>query len=127
MTGASDFTEAEMLDNYLAATAPTTPSTVYVGLHTTSVGDDDSGTECSGNGYARVAAAFTRTLNVASNSGLISFPQATGTWGTVTHFGIYDQLTGGNLLFWGTLDNSKLISVDDVPKYQAGELTVTID
>jgi hypothetical protein len=40
-----------------------------------------------------------------SNGSVISFPQATANWGTVVAFGLYDAVTGGNLLVWDYLGN----------------------
>jgi hypothetical protein len=45
----------------------------------------------------------------ATNAASITFPQATGTWGTVTSFGLYDASTSGNLLAWDYLGNFKWI------------------
>ena len=58
MSAASDYLENKVLDHTLATTAYTAPSAVYVGLYTSSPGDDDSGTEVSGGSYARQAGSF---------------------------------------------------------------------
>jgi hypothetical protein len=51
----------------------------------------------------------------------------TANWGTVTHFGIFDALTAGNLLFWAALTASKVVnSGDAAPKFLAGALTITL-
>ena len=33
---------------------------------------------------------------VASNTAILTYPAATASWGTITHFGIWDALTSGN-------------------------------
>lgn len=38
-----------------------------------------------------------------SNGSTVTFPQATGSWGTVIAFGLYDAATVGNLLAWDFL------------------------
>ena len=49
----------------------------------------------------------TAPANVTNNA-TITFPQATGTgWGTVTSWGLYDALTGGNFVVWDYLGNYK--------------------
>jgi hypothetical protein len=62
-----------------------------------------------------------------SNGAAITFPQATASWGTVTHFGILDAATSGNLLCWGALSASKTIDAGDTPSFAAGELDITLD
>ncbi|MGB2469903.1 MAG: phage tail fiber protein, partial [Flavobacteriales bacterium] len=42
--------------------------------------------------------------------------QATGAWGTITHFGIFDASSSGNLLYHGALTASKTIATGDVLK-----------
>ena len=51
---------------------------------------------------------------VSTNSGAVTFPTATGTGGTVTHIGILDASTSGNLLYYTPLDASKSIASGDV-------------
>jgi len=61
-----------------------------------------------------------------SNNGAITFPSPTASWGTVTHFGIFDAASSGNLLFHGALTASKTInSGDAAPSFQAAQLAVT--
>jgi hypothetical protein len=43
----------------------------------------------------------------------------------VTHFGIYDATSAGNLLFWGSLTISKTINQGDTVSFPAASLTVT--
>jgi hypothetical protein len=38
-----------------------------------------------------------------SNSGTLSFPASTASWGNIIAWGIYDAVTAGNLLFWDFL------------------------
>ena len=86
-----------------------------------------TGAEVSGGSYARKIASFGTPSNGASSTDAdIQFDQATGNWGTITHFGIYDSLSGGNLLYHGALTVSKLIETGDVFKIASGNLTVTL-
>lgn len=122
----SDFLEQKVLDHVLRNTPYTSPATVYVGLHTTVVGDDDSGTEVSGNGYARQSASFDRTDNTATNNAQVTFPTATGgSWGTIVAFGLYDAATNGNLLYHGLVTPNKQILEGDAAVYQPGQLSFT--
>lgn len=127
MAAMSNYLEDALINATLRNTAYSSPSTVYVGLFTSDPTDAGTGTEVSGNAYARQAATFGAPSNGASTiSSAIEFPQATGSWGTVTHFGIYDALTSGNLLYHGQLTASKAIDTGDVFKFAASALTVTL-
>ena len=127
MSAMSDFLESKILDHVLSTTSYTMPTGVYVGLSTGSFGDDNSGTELSGNGYARQGdvafdAASGGVADITSN---IEFPAATGSWGTVGFFGLFDASSGGNLLIHGALTSAKAIGTGDILRISAGDLDVT--
>ena len=126
MAGTSDYLEAAVLDAVLRNTSYTSPSTVYLGLYTTAPGDDNSGTEVSGGSYARQSCAFSRTAGVGSNTSAVEWPTATGSWGTITHIGVLDASTSGNLLYHASLSSSKAITTGDIFRVPAGDLTVTM-
>jgi hypothetical protein len=107
--------------------AYTAPGTLYTGLYTAAPSDTGGGTELSGNGYARQATAFTVTGNTASNTSAEEWATATGSWGTITHVGVFDASTGGNLMAYGTLTASKTIATGDVFRIPAGDLDITLD
>lgn len=142
MSAMSDFLENKLIDQIFRGQAAPTTTTLYVGLFTAAPSDTGGGTEVSGNAYARASVASSLanwagtqsagstvassgTGGATSNNGAISFPTATGAWGTVTHFGIFDALSGGNLLFYGALTVSKTISQSDTVTFPAGSLGVT--
>lgn len=127
MSAMSNYLENALVNATLRNTSYTSPTTVYVGLFTTDPADDGSGTEVSGSAYARKSATFGAPSNGASSTSAdITFDQATGDWGTVTHFGIFDASTSGNLLYHGALTSSKTIETGDVFKIASGNLTVTL-
>ena len=122
----SDYLENEILDHILGTGAYTMPSAVYVGLSTGSFGDDNSGTELTGNNYARVAATFSAAASgTTSNSAAIEFAAATGSWGSVSHFGIFDASSAGNLLIHGAFTTAKTIESGDILKISTGDLDIT--
>lgn len=126
MSAMSDYLENEILDHILGTGAYTMPTTVYVGLSTGSFGDDNSGTELSGSGYARQSISFGAAASgTASNDAAVEFPAATGSWGTVSHFGIYDAASSGNLLIHGALTASKVIATGDILKIAIGDMDIT--
>jgi len=121
--------ETNVLTWAFTATSVTRPTAWYIALFTTDPAEDASGTEVSASGtaYARQSASFTVSGNTASNSAAIEFPTATATYGTVTHVGVYDALTGGNLIAYAALTTSKAIDTGDVLRLPLGELNVTLD
>jgi len=123
----TNYLETEILDHVFGGNAYTAPATLYIGLYTATPGEAGGGTELSGDAYARQSAAFTVTGNTASNSANIEFPAATGSWGTVTHAGIFDASTGGNLLAYATLTSSKVVETGDILRFSASQLDVTLD
>ena len=127
MSAFSNYLENKILLHVLSNTAYTSPTTVYLGLHTADPTDAGSGTEVSGGSYARQSFASTISGNAASNTSAIEFPTATGSWGTVGWVAVWDNLTGGNLLVHGALTASKTIASGDVFRVPAGDLDITLD
>lgn len=126
MSAMSDYLENEILDHILGTGAYTMPTTVYVGLSTGTFGDDNSGTELTGNGYARKSISFgAASSGTASNDAAVEFAAATGSWGTVSHFGIFDAASAGNLLIHGSLTASKVIATGDILKIAIGDMDIT--
>jgi len=126
MAEMSNYLENALINATLRNTSYTTPTTVYLALYTDDPTDADTGTEVTGNGYARQSITFGSPSNGASsNTAAIEFPQATGSWGTVSYVGIRDASTSGNLLYHTALDASKAIATGDVFRVAIGSLSVT--
>lgn len=127
MSEISNYLENALINGTLRATTFTAPAAVYVSLHTADPTDAGTGTEVSGGSYARQAATFGAPSNGASTTTAdITYPQATAGYGTVTHIGIFDALTTGNLLYHSPLTTSKTIDTGDIFKITSGSLTVTL-
>ena len=127
MAALSNYLENALINAVLRNVSYTSPATVYVALFTTDPTDAGSGTEVSGGSYARTAVTFGAPTNgVASNSGAVNFPTSSGVWGTVTHVGIYDTSTAGNLLFHGVLTVSKTVGNGDTVTFAIGALSATL-
>jgi hypothetical protein len=122
----SDYLENEILDHICSVGAYTMPSNVYVGLSTGTFADANSGTELSGNNYARKEASFSAASSGATTtSGTVEFNAATGSWGAVSHFGLFDASTSGNLLIHGAFSAAKTIATGDILRINAGDLDIT--
>ena len=123
----SDYLETKVLDHVFAGTAYTAPATLYVALFTAAPSDSGGGTEVSGGGYARQTIAFTTSGDTTSNNAAIEFPTATANYGTVTHVGVYDASSAGNLMAWAALTSSKTIETGDVFRIPSGDLDITLN
>lgn len=126
-----------ILDLYLGSSHDTTltPATLYVALFTgTETSNAGAGlTEVSGSAYARVAVVNNSTnfpnasARSKSNGVAITFPQPTGSWGTVTTVGIYDAATVGNLIDTGLLTTPRSPdATTDPPSFAVGALVFTV-
>jgi hypothetical protein len=130
----ADYLEDELLDHVLGGADWPRPATVYVALSTTTPNDDGTNfTEPVGNNYSRASVTNNATNWPAASGGskdngtAVTFPTASGSWGTVTHFGIYDAASSGNLLAHGALAASKSPANLDTPEFAIGELVVNLD
>ena len=130
MAGFSDYLEDKVLDHVFGGTAYTAPGTLYVGLYTAAPSDSGGGTEVSGGSYARKSMPAMTVSGTspteATNGAAVEFVTATGSWGTVTHVGVFDAVTTGNLLGWAALTASKTVSSGDVFRFDAGDLDITL-
>ena len=124
----TNYLETEILDHVFAGAAYSAPGTHYLALFTAIAnGETGSVTELSGDAYARQSVAFTTSGDTTSNNAAVEFPTATGSWGTVTHVGVYDASTSGNLMAYATLSSSKAIDTGDVFRVPSGDLDITLN
>lgn len=129
----ADHAEDKIIDHFLGKTSWTMP-TVWVGLSTADPLDDASGlAEPVGNNYDRVetgAADWNASSGgSSSNANDIEFPEASGSWGTITHFALFDAESGGNMIGHGNLTVPKPVSSGDTLRFAGGtpgELVTTL-
>jgi len=131
MAAASNFAENLILNWTLTTGSATRPTAWYVALFTTDPTDAGSGTELSLYSYARQAVTFNAATGTnptyCDNTATITFPTASGgNWGTVTHIGIYNASTAGNLLFHGALTTSKTVNDGDTFQILANGLVINL-
>lgn len=142
MNNASDYLENQIVDHLFRGATFAKPATLYFGLLTTAQTDANTGTEVTGGSYARVAitpsntnftatqggtsGASTGTGGNTTNAVAITFPAPTANWGSVSYYGIWDAVSGGNLLVWGALNTAKTINNGDAaPSFAIGNLSIT--
>jgi hypothetical protein len=130
-----DAKEQLILNHLFRNTSLALPATNwFLGLSTTTPTDAGGNfTEPSTGAYARIAvvrtgAGFSAASGTApaaiSNSGVVTFPTATASWGTLTHWGVFELVSGANLWLWEPLTTPRLVSSGDTPSYAAGALIV---
>ena len=130
MGSLSDYAENKCLDHLL--TTPYTPAaTVYLALATadpTDAGTGASMNEVANSGaYARTAITFGAAASRRSTqSGAVVFPEATGSWGTVTHWAILDSAThgAGNMLAHGAFASSFAVVTGNIRTVPTTEVYV---
>ena len=127
----------DKLLNWLKATAfGTAPTGTYLALFTTAPTDaytsgSPTGMEVAGSAYARQAITWSGITPTAgsydsmSNSAAITFPTASGgNWGTVVDVGIFDAVSGGNLLYYGLLSASQVVNNGNTVTFPIGSLVI---
>lgn len=145
MPNMANYLENKLIDFIFRGQALSLPPSFYVALFTSPPSDEGAGTEVQGAGYARVSVV--RSLNAWSstqgqgsvdpsngtsgetfNINTIQFPEPTATWGTVSHFALFDAAVGGNMLFWGQLTMPKTVNAgDSPPTFLAADMSYQID
>jgi hypothetical protein len=139
----SDYLENKLIDVVLRGTAfsESAPASLYVALFTSACGDTAGGTEVTGGSYVRVAIArsvsawkstngatsgvSSGTSGASTNGGVINFGTTTASWGTVTHWGLYDASSAGNFWICGTL-TSQVIPSGAAVQFNADALSLTV-
>lgn len=126
MSSFSDYLENAVLNHVFRNVALTSPSTVYLALYTAAPTDAGGGTQVSGSGYARQAITFgAPSGGTISNTAAVSFTASGGNFGNVVAVGIFDALSGGNLLAWDAI-TSATVNDGDTINFPIGDIDVTL-
>lgn len=151
MAAMSDYLENKLIDFVFRGQTYTPPTNTWIGLLTANTNLQDANTgsnvvEVSGGGYARVAYPSTllnwsgtqsSTANTVSsgttgttyNLSPITFPSPVGAdWGVIKAFGMFDAVSGGNMLFYGNLTTPKTVNNGDAaPTFSNQALSIQLD
>jgi len=96
---------------------------VYLALYTNDPTVDDTGTEVVGGSYARQALSFAAVADgVMTSNTAETFPSMPAT--TVTHWGIRDASSGGNLLYFGAFDLPIELNATDNLPIASGDIVI---
>lgn len=108
----------------------TLPKKVYLGLSSTAPQVDGTGVSepLASAGYHRVELTnLSEPVNgVVSNDGEIQFDESSGSWGTITHFVLFDSPTDGNLLMFNQLSQSRSVETATIVMVKTGSLKLTL-
>lgn len=135
----SDYLENAFLDHLFNATPHSAPSSVHISLHDAAGADETTAawavTEISQaatppTNYVRCEAAPSvwdaASSGQVTNGSDIQFATAGSDWGDVTHIGIWDAATDGNLLFYAALSATRTIVNGDAARFAAGNFVVIL-
>ena len=134
MSNMSDFLEVELRKHIFRTGSMTKPAALWVSLHTANPTDAGGGTEVSGGSYARVQrdpgdanwSAPDAVGGLTANLAAITFPSPSANWGLITHVGVFDAATVGNLICYATLTVAKTVnSGDAAPSFLTASLSFT--
>jgi|SRR6185369_17027901 len=122
--GATNYTVNKFIDLWFRGQAFSWPAIGYFALFTTAPSNAGGGVEVSGGAYVRQSINFdttdlSATAGVISNNVSIAFPTPTAAWGTIGDEGVFDSLSGGNLLFWNPLDEPRTVLTGSSPQTHA--------
>jgi len=128
----SDYLADKLLDHCLKGTSYTAPTHLNVAFATVTIVDADTGStihEPAAGGYARIPYDTWKisVAGVSFNTSVITFAEASGAWGTITHFALCDTLATGQVLFYGTLTTARVVGNGDTVSFPAGALSITLD
>jgi len=146
--GSSDYLVNKFVDLWFRNQAFTFPANAYFALFTTAPTNAGGGVEVNGPSYSRQSIpfsllGFSNTLTagtttaavgsggtggVISNNLVVAFPTPTESWLSPNSEGVFDSLTGGNLLFWNLLSGgARSVAAASSPQtHAAGTWTITI-
>jgi hypothetical protein len=136
MSDLSTYLQQELLDHFLVNGTYTKPATLYVALFTANPGESGATGEVSGGSYARVALTNnnvnfplspTTGTPTKTNGETITWPTASASWGTVTHWAIYDHVSNStNMIAHGALATPRTVASSDTPRAVPGALSITL-
>ena len=117
--------ETRILEWTFTTGAVTRPTSWTVALYTVAPGEAGGGTEVAGGSYARTAVTFSVTGDLATNTGAVEFPTATGSWGSVVALAVFDNAS--NMVAYANLTTPRTIGSGDVFRIPTGDLDITLN
>lgn len=123
--GVSNLVGNSVLNHVVKGVWPT-----WISLHTAEPVVGGASNEVTGTNYSRELVNptdWTTPANKSTGTGVtLTFDTAGSNWGTITHVGVYDAATGGNLLWWGALNVQRTVNTGETLAFSAGNLTTQV-
>ncbi len=108
----SDYLRLANLNAALRGVTFTPPTSLFLALYTVAETSSGGGTEVAGGGYVRVPVTFSAPSGFSSsNSGQVTFATPSVAWGQLVSAAVWDDVSGGNLLYFGDLATPKYVDV----------------
>ena len=79
--------------------------------------------------YARQAATFaaaTSGAGTTTTTNAQSFTASGASWGSITHVGVFDAATSGNLLWHGAITTARTVNDGDTITFAIGSVDLTM-
>lgn len=119
----SAYLKNKIIKHVLGEASYTMPSNIYLALYTSNPTENDTGTEVTGGSYARQLLSFANAVGGTKTSNTSeSFSSMPAT--TVTHWGIRDASSGGNLLYFGAFDLSVQLNAGNSFPIASGDIVL---
>lgn len=131
MSKLSDYLENRLVDHLFRSTALAKPSGIHLALGTAAT--DSSFTELSGGNYSRISLGLGNLdwtpdgLGGVYPIGEHNSAVATGNWGDITKWALFDAASGGNMLFYGDIAHGCRVYTGEKFTLPSGGLTVGFD
>lgn len=128
MSALTDYSENLVLDWLMNTNSVTRPTAWYVGLFTAEPGEAGGGTEVSTGSYARQAVTFgSSSGGQVQNTNTVTFTASGAAYGTVGFVALFDAVSGGNMLWYGSLLSAVVLDDRDSLVFSTGEITLSMD
>lgn len=122
----SDYLAVKQLNNTLRGISYTPPTSLYIGLFTTTPTSAGGGVEVATGSYVRHVVTFAAPSNNQCLSiGSVDFATPTADWGELKGAALFDALTGGNMLYFGDLVTPRTVYATDPVFFPAGYFAIT--
>jgi len=129
--GLSNYLANALLNHAFMGISYTPPTNIYVALAIATILDATTGTTMvePDDTYVRIKQNVwhAAVAGLATNDGIIAFPQATEAWSSIAHSALIDAELLGNILYYGTLNTPQSIVLGDTPKFIDAALEISLD
>lgn len=100
----------------------------YLGLFTTAIAEDGTGTEVNGAWYSRKAINFGAAVDsIAANTNLVDYGKVTGSALTITNWALFTATTGGDMVAYGDFTPTQVSSVGNNVLVPVGDIKLSAD